>query len=443
MQVKKIISLMMLMLLISCSSLQTHDKHKPDFELSAMVGNWNQMIIETAIKEDGLLTLKGVRTATMAHLAMHDALNSAMPQFETYTYKERRLDAAPIIAMAEAAFTIANEFYPDNRDMWLSEKTKWMNYADSKDALEQGVLLGRATAEAIIKMRLNDGWDGETEYQWHPMAPGVYAEFNEHSGTPEGFIFGAGWANAQPFSLTSNKQFLAPPPPEINSDAYTQAFNEVKELGRYISTTRTDDQTHLALWWKEFSENSHNQLARQLVQEQQLGLAATTRLFALLNMAIFDAYINVFYNKFYYNHWRPYSAIRWAKHDGNPNTVEDLSWTNTHQHTYAFPSYPSAHGTACTAAMQVMIDVFGAKFPFVMTTNEVDKAGPFSEKITMEPAQRSFNNFAEAALECSMSRVYLGIHFRYDSIEGNKLGARIGNQLLTNQLLPIKSSPEN
>ena len=53
----------------------------------------------------------------------------------------------------------------------------------------------------------------------------------------------------------------------------------------------------------------------------------------------------------------------------------------------------------------------------------------------MEPAERYFDNFAQAALECSMSRVYLGIHFRYDSIQGNQLGKQVGNYVIENELL--------
>ena len=67
-----------------------------------------------------------------------------------------------------------------------------------------------------------------------------------------------------------------------------------------------------------------------------------------------DGYIGSFDAKFHYNHWRPYTAIRWAAHDGNPRTEPDPNWNNLHRHTYAFPSYPSAHGTACAAAMTVM-----------------------------------------------------------------------------------------
>jgi hypothetical protein len=56
----------------------------------------------------------------------------------------------------------------------------------------------------------------------------------------------------------------------------------------------------------------------------------------------------------------------------------------------------------------------------------------------MDPPTRTFNSFSEAAMEASLSRVYLGIHFRYDSIEGYNLGKQIGEYAVTNFLTPLK-----
>jgi hypothetical protein len=56
----------------------------------------------------------------------------------------------------------------------------------------------------------------------------------------------------------------------------------------------------------------------------------------------------------------------------------------------------------------------------------------------MDPPTRSFDGFRAAALECAVSRVYLGIHFRYDSIEGNRLGARIGRYAVEEFLRPVR-----
>jgi hypothetical protein len=387
---------------------------------------WNELVMATAVAEDGLLTLKGVRTAAMVHLAMHDALAAVYPRYFPYIFESPRSDADPVAAANQAAFAVAIAQYPDQRDAFEAERSRWTPTMNSV-LIEAGVALGEASASAILSERENDGWDTEAAYTWHPMGPGVYAEFNEHSGTPEGFVFGAGWGGARPFMLDRADQFVSPPPPDTNSDEYTAAFEEVKSVGRFDSQTRTADQTHLAMWWKDFIENSHNRLARDLVVRESLDLVDASRLFALVSAGVFDAYVSSFHNKFLYNHWRPYTAIRWAAHDGNPDTDADEDWTNTHQHTYAFPSYPSAHGTACAAAMAGFADTFGDDYSFTMSNPEVDIAGPFSGKMKPDPPVRSFESFSDAALECTMSRVYLGIHFRYDSDAGNALGRKVGD----------------
>jgi len=396
---------------------------------------WNERVLATAEAEDKFLTLKGLRTAAMLHIAVHDALNAIKPRFRPYRYRGEWPEADPLSAAVQAAFEVSVNQYPEQSEQFTALLQRWL--PESGSGRQQGIELGKAVAAAILDARANDGWNGEAEYTWHPMAPGVYAEFAEHSATPEGFVFGSGWAVARPFMLHKPDQFRTPPPPAIDSPAYTEAFNEVKELGRFESPSRTADQTHLALWWKDFAENSHNRLARELVTKENIDLWAAARLFALLNMSIYDAYISVFDNKFYYNHWRPYTAIRWAANDGNANTEAEPNWNNTHQHTYAFPSYPSAHGTACAAAMSALAQTFGDDYAFTMTTKQVDAAGPFSEKIRMNPPQRSFARFSDAAMECTLSRIYLGIHFRYDSIVGNQLGMQIGRYAADNFLNSI------
>lgn len=397
---------------------------------------WNQTVLNYAEQEDGFLTLKGLRTVTMLHLAMHDALNSTEPVFETYVYNtNENIDQAnAFVAINQAAFVVSSAHYPDRVDAFIKLRDKWISTKKEHARFNESMLLGEHVAQQIMNRREGDGWNSEAEYQWHPMGPGVYAEFNEHSGTPEGFVFGAGWAKAVPFGLESHDMFMSPPPPAIDSEAYTKAFQEVKELGRSQSDTRTANQTHLALWWKDFVENSHNRLARRLIKKEALDLHQSVRLLALLNMSVYDAYVSSFHNKFLYNHWRPYTAIRWASNDGNAMTKEEPGWTNTHKHTYAFPSYPSAHGTACAAATTVLADVFGDAYAYTMYTEDVDQAGPFSGKMKMDPPERTFISFHEAALECALSRVFLGIHFSYDSLEGVRLGKTVGHYTISNHL---------
>ena len=416
-------------------------RSETDMRESRMAAEWNETVLAISEAEDGFLTLKGLRTVTMMHLAMHDALAGITGEYEAYAFDETLSGAAPVTIANEAAYAVAASQYPDRRDRLLGVRERWAAAAREGDT-GSGVrdLAGRI-ARTVVAGRDDDGWDREADYQWHPMAPGVYAEFNDHSGTPQGFVFGAGWAGVRGFALESPDQFRVPPPPDIDSEAYTRAFNEVKSVGRFQSMERTPEQTHIALWWKDFAENSHNRLARDLIERESLSLTQAVRLLALLNMAIFDGYVSSFENKFHYNHWRPYTAIRWAANDGNPDTQAEETWTNTHRHTYAFPSYPSAHGTACAAAMVAFEEVFGTDYAFTMRIPVVDIAGPFSGKIEMHPPTRDFDSFAAAADECGLSRVYLGIHFRYDSTEGVKLGRQVGQQVVDNLLRPVTRHP--
>ena len=399
---------------------------------------WNQKILTIAETDDHFHTLKGLRTASMMHLAMHDALNAIRREFAHYAYSGEAKDASPVVAVAQAAYDVAVNQYPGQKAQLTGELNKWLKAVKDGPAKTKGVALGRASAAAILKQREGDGWDGRAEYQWRAAGPGVYAQYYEHSRTYPGFVFGAGWAVAKPFVLMKPDQVRAPPPPAINSEEYANAYNEVKEVGRFESRSRTADQTHLAMWWKEFVEKSHNELARQIVATEKPNLWTATRMFALLNMSIYDAYINVFENKFFYNHWRPYTAIRWVEDDGNPKTDSDPQWNNTHKHTYPTPSYPSGHGSVSAAGMTILARSFGDNYAFTMTTLEVDEGGSSLAKVRMNPPTRSFKSFSSAAMEAAMSRVYLGIHFRYDSVEGNRLGTRVGNYAWDNFLEPIK-----
>ena len=399
---------------------------------------WNEAVLAAAEEEDGFLTLKGLRTVTMMHVAIWDVLAENDPDLESFvqptmdetTTLETQGPGTPSLAAHRAAYEVAVASFPDRSEAFEALYARLAGRPLETVAPTAEDRLGSSIARTVLAHRADDGWDGDAEYTWHPMGPGVYAEFDEHSGTPKGFVFGAGWAKARPFVMPSPDHFRAPPPPEIDSDAYTTAFDEVKALGADQSSLRTEDQAHLAMWWKDFAENSHNRLARQLVVEHDLDGIRASLLLARLNVAIYDAYVGVFDNKFHYNHWRPYTAIRWAQHDGNPATVANPEWTNLHDHTYAFPSYPSAHGTACSAAMTVLGNTFGEETQFTMTTATVDRAGPFSGKLNMDPPTRRFRSFREAAEECGLSRLYLGIHFRYDSEEGVELGRRIGRYVL-------------
>ena len=86
----------------------TPERIDPTTFSSASLLPWNEQIMEAAVAEDGLLTLKGVRSAAIMHVAIHNALNSIVPEYHTYYFETEQQDADPLAA-AEQAITSRND----------------------------------------------------------------------------------------------------------------------------------------------------------------------------------------------------------------------------------------------------------------------------------------------------------------------------------------------
>jgi hypothetical protein len=82
-------------------------------------------------------------------------------------------------------------------------------------------------------------------------------------------------------------------------------------------------------------------------------------LFALVNFAMADGFIAGWNTRYFYNFWRPVTAIRAGDSDGNEATAADPSW-ETFLNTPAIPDYPSTHSVLGAAAAEVMARFFDA-----------------------------------------------------------------------------------
>jgi PAP2 superfamily len=385
---------------------------------SALVVSWNQTVNEIAFAEDQFLTFKGVRAHAMMHIAIHDALNAVIPLYKQFAYRRADFFAHPAAAAAQAAHDVVLSQYPGQRTRLDGELANWLSRIPDGFFKTRGITLGRKSAAAILALRTGDGWDFQ----------GTYAFSNElgaYQTTPpwNGFVLQPGFRFARPFGLSAPDQFRPPPPPRLDSQQYAAAYNEVKDFGRVDSTVRTLDQTRYAVWWMEFTEGSMNRLARQLVTERKTHLWRSARMFALLNMSMFDGYLATWDSKYEYNHWRPYTAIREAARDGNQATEADSNWEPLRT-TPPFPEYASAHSTVCGASFEVLKRTFGDHVSFTMETTTAPPEMP----------TRSFHSFSAAAAECADSRVRLGFHYRYATNGGLALGRAVAGWVEENHL---------
>src|SRR5262249_55285638 len=219
---------------------------------------------------------------------------------------------------------------------------------------------GQPVADAIWTWRSTDGfslapatWVGSaTLGQWRPTPSDPYL-------SPPVLPKGVGYpqfATMTPWSIPSPSQFRPGGPPSLTSAQYARDFNETQLMGRQTSMARSSDQTVYSWFWATGTSTSYdwNSVALSLLErrgedaeDQDDSRSASTslrnaRVLATLDIAIAEAAIGCWDAKYYYNFWRPITAIRETADDGNPATNPDPTWTPLIT-APAHPEYPSAH----------------------------------------------------------------------------------------------------
>jgi hypothetical protein len=388
------------------------------------------------------------RMYAMTHVAIHDALNAIEPRSLPYAFSASAEPwASPEAAVAAAArdvlVTVIGEIPAPFPAVCLQNGINSVeaDYAAALAAIPDGpaksvgIMLGQASAAAILAARVGDGSGTPLLDFGYPQGTGA----GEWRFTPDlPFAFAPGWGNVTPFVLRHASQFRPGPPYRITSGKYTADFEEVKAVGGdgvITPTTRTAEQTVIGQFWIESSPLAWNRLARSVATSHGLDAWASARLFGLLNLALADGYIASWRAKFEYWFWRPVTAIRMADTDGNPNTEADHMWTPM-QLTYPMPDHDSAHSVQGGAAAEVLKQFFGTDdIPFTACSLTLPAGSRCTDPV---PALRSYGSFSEAAAENGESRILIGIHFRRAVEEGIQHGRKIGKRTVNLFLRPTQ-----
>lgn len=368
-----------------------------------VVVEWNQALQDTMPAITPFLQL---RNFAILHIAMFDAVNSIEDDFTRYHVRVRASRGASAeAAAAQAGHDVLVALIPAQAAAYDALLAQRLATIAPGRAL-QGVAVGKAVARAILEWRANDGALGPAVPFALPNLPGLWQPTSP--GVPAG---GTQMPTTLPFVLLTPTQFLPPRFPEISSEAYAIDFNEVKDVGSAGSTVRTDEQTRqarltagvitrttfLAAW---------GHVARDASRDRGLSLDETARVFALLFASMHDGVQTSMTSKFVYALWRPLTAIRRADEDLNAGTTPDATWTPL----IATPPYPSYAGNvACisASAAEALGLAFGTDdFPFSVLW--LGNAGN-------PDVARSYTGFWEFARERADSRVWGGIHYRFDN----------------------------
>jgi hypothetical protein len=385
-----------------------------------VVQDWNAIMQATV---SSLPPFPQARFAAITQLAVFEAVNAITRQYKPYLGTINAAnDASPEAAAAAAAYGVLSNYFPASLSTLNAAYASSLSAIPNSSGKTAGIATGQAAAAAMIAARANDGSSPLEFYLPTSSNPGVWQL--TPSCTAAGGLF-LNWQYMTPFGIPGASQFLLGPPPALTSSRYTRAYDEVKESGDVNSTVRSQDGTNVALFYDyEIPVLIFNDAARQITTAKPRSLSENARDFALINMAISDAAIATFYNKYRYKFWRPETAIHGAVDDGNDKTTADANFKPLIP-TPCFPSYPSAHGALSNAAREMMGNIYG-EGPF-----SINLSTPALPGVTMH-----YSRLEAITDDISDARVYGGIHFRTDQDAGALLGTRIGDYIYDHKLRP-------
>jgi hypothetical protein len=410
------------------------------------VTRWNQIAVQTLVLAPpvGLPgPAGGAPSASQINMGMtqgavYDAVNSIEPRRQPYLLQTRfEPTASKEAAAATAAYRVLTNIvssvpatipFPNKATVLQTLATEYdaslLAIPDGQSKTD-GIAAGIAAADAMITARQGDGRFGPS--QWVSNTdPGHWQPLMNADGTlmldPTPWVGGV-----DPFLMQSSSQFRTDGPQELSSAAWAEDFNEVKALGSVNSAVRTPEQTHIARFWQSNPVRTWNEVARNLAEDAtyDVDLADSALLFGMLNLAAADATINCWNDKYYWDFWRPWQAIREADRDGNPATEPDPSWTALI--TAPYPDHPSGHLCLDGSHLRVLQTFFGTdKIRFGVTSI------PFPGEI------RYFDRFSAPIKEIIDARIWAGLHYRTADVQAQILGRKVVHYMEQNYFQPLR-----
>jgi hypothetical protein len=389
-----------------------------------VVTRWTKRAMH-AVRTQGVGTPDAARLYAMLAVAMYDAVNGidvaegggrdhAVVAAEAAAFGANREMAA-----ASAAHAVLTESFPALRaslDMELEGEFAARG-GDADARTLAGRDWGAAVGRALVRMRAQDGTQQASVI---PAGSGPGA----HRAP-----FDSRWKDMAPFGVASISRFLEAPAPGLGTAEYASAFNEVKALGKPDGDSERD---LIANFWLAESGTVREtgiwlQAAIAIVRQHGTikSISDTARLLCLVGMAVADSVAASWRIKATYLTWRPAIAIREAESDGNFDTAPDVRWRPRSGSVGASPEYNSGTSAFAAAASKVIEEFYGRRvLPFCFETDG-STVGP-----------RCFVSPSQAAEEAGLSRILQGIHFRFSSEDGRRVGAGIGAEISATRLLP-------
>jgi membrane-associated phospholipid phosphatase len=346
---------------------------------------------------------RSARVMALLNVAMYDALVAAWDA--KYTYRRRQpsevdprvqslIDTHGVpsypsehAAVSAAAAAVLSYLFPKEDTLAYHAMEREAGEARiaagvaRRSDVDAGYAIGKAVAAKVLAHALADG----SQVEWTSPIPTGMEMWRP---TPNKFVappFDGNAGQWHTWILPTGNAARPGPPPAVGSAAFTKDLNEVRAL----STGRTLEQADLARYWAtDAPSGKWEMFMRDELAARALPPVHAARALALASVAMYDAFVACWDAKFHYWLLRPVSA--------DPTNVKPVFPTPP------FPSYPSGHSTISTAAAEVFAELF---------PDAADK-------------------YRQQAVNASLSRVYAGVHYRFDVDSGDALGERVGRAVV-------------
>lgn len=381
-------------------------------------------------------------------------------------------------AVNQAAYTLLTTLYSGSASTAVASNaytTRMATIADTT-AKTAGITLGNAVAAAYLANRSGDGSANVGSYTVN-SAPGHWSSDPFHPGQNP---WGPGWGTVTPFAIASTTRIRTLPNLEVpalsgtnglagilGSASYAAQYNQVKDVGAVGSLTRTPEQTEIGVFWGYDRPTLgpppviYNQTLGEIVNQIGTNTAdQNARLFAMASVAMADASITAWAAKFDYDFWRPVTAIQRGDEDGNGSTAGDPTWrplgapgdpsVSGSDFTPPFPAWPSGHATMGAAMFRTLenfygtnsfLAITGSMATYSLTSDELlEGVWDVSDVARPNDINRQYSTFTTSIdgtspnwnspeWENAISRVYLGIHWRFDATDGIRMGTAIADEI--------------
>lgn len=392
--------------------------------------DWMDMAYNT-VKRQGMFALDASRTYAYVAITMHECMVHGIPNGRSLAGQLQGLNSLPEpnpnkiydwgIVLCHAMPQIMDELIPNmsvQSDYTIdalerAQETRLLEDHDiSTEVMDNSKAFADELAKAIIEWSRTDNRRGMENLAYTPPSRVGNPQYYEPTtpGAPNFMM--PFWWTSRPFVIPSYAICPVPAPYPYSEDPSSAYYKDVQEV---YEATQDPAKVAIGQYWANNPGQSGSpagswlNIAGQLVEQFDLDIITTLRMYVLMSIGTRDGFIACWHLKYKYNLQRPATYIREVL--GQPNWQSPVP-------TPPYPDYTSGTSTNAGVSSEILTQLFGLR-PF--TDNQHQDKGF---------GVRQFEHFKQAGIEAYHSRIYAGVHMRRACEYGFEQGECIAKQIM-------------